>query len=254
MGEPTESIVYPSRDRKGNLLTKIAAPALAVALAACTSSATETTKTPSLTKQPGITGQPFPTTSSPMQEQVSSEMERIDTNRAISSFATNMAKQILDESETTDAYKFIYDPKDGGPVAVNIAPIAPSTLGGKFGEYGLTATMKRGANGELDPKTVDMIMIYMNVNFDGAGPNEPGDRRNIYAFMLIKDPGGNWDLYSTFNDLKGHKSKLDRDTEVYPGNTPLTRDVFSLFSLQALDVFDHAVAGNPVKPIQNPLK
>jgi hypothetical protein len=164
-----------------------------------------------------------------------------------------MATRVIDEYQKSKSpHNYIYDPKDGSSLGVNTLYNTETVVGGAYGEYGLVASVKRDAQGNLDPKTVDMVSVFENINVAGKEvAKNPGDRVNLYGFMLLKDGNsGDWTVLVDQTNKGGAEPTLRCDTsapEGLPGSyAPLTTGQFDALTAQANTVFDWAVEQAPV--------
>lgn len=230
------------------------ATSVSLALAACTPGGQATHESATPIDRPPAAAQGADTATTTASQDTLSPEDRQLALAEVNTFALTTAGRILELS--TDPNRDVNTYRGPGNfIAVNVMDTAPSALGGQFGEYGLIASGKQDANGNLDLTKINEILIFAQVNKSGQErATSSEDRHNVFAFSLSRNSAdNNWMMTTSYgnNTNNGQDQRVFDTTEGFHSDVipPLTSHVFSPYAEQAREVFANAVNRAPVNTI-----
>lgn len=191
---------YSNRRRSGAVAAGVA---IALALASCTTGSSE----------------PIPKREVVLESIPTLEQAREELNRDVQKTAEYLAAQILQRPGGKDT-RLEVTQSLGLPERHDFSvSIDADTLvgGGDRGEYYLSATLQRDAEGNFGPSTVDKIYIGMGTRRYGEQDDDKGDLYKIMMFKINNENGeDNWRIVSSAVDKSGGRILEHYSTELEP--------------------------------------
>ncbi len=115
--------------------------------------------------------------------------------------------------------------------------------------------LERDIKGELDPTTVNNLLIFSNVNMSGIQRAESEGRKNIYCYWLTNTEG-QWQLSAFYANMEGNSTSYGFAVGADgsdPARQPLSRATFDKYTTQAYSVMDEMSRRTPLHLISPPV-
>ncbi len=242
----------PSQNGNSSVLTRGRVASALLAFALLASGSADNTRPTSPARDPSAFTTP----------EISQEALRGKVQATAIGFASKIVEQ-FQRGDTKDRDGWVTEDSDRrGLFTVHLVTRAGAINGGDYGEYAVSARMRKNGHGDLDPTTTTWISIDMDAK-SNTGENSNGSRGGLYSFAIfdyaghddwrvgrfVTHPDGNRyaNLYTTRPvQVRSDAILQPLNSDSYPFLWPLTSDLASQVVSQANIVYQWSVQGTPV--------